>query len=166
MSLKCLLFRRVRPYIPRGFLGTGWFVRTTGCLEDRKATSSYEPFLRDISSLFSLRRDRQFERFLPKDTAPTTREGRIDPPPSSPSSHNTPRGQKTCVQQKTNLLQTMRLSFLLALSCFLYSSNKSLECHAFQFMKGWKMPTYDPHEEAVKEKFGDKSKLYVEAKDP
>jgi len=28
---------------------------------------------------------------------------------------------------------------------------------AFQFMKGWKMPTYDPHEEAVKEKFGDKS---------
>jgi protochlorophyllide reductase len=32
--------------------------------------------------------------------------------------------------------------------------------HAFQFMKGWKMPTYDPYEEAVKEKFGDK-KLVV-----
>lgn len=31
---------------------------------------------------------------------------------------------------------------------------------AFQFMKGLKMPTYDPHEEAVKERFGDK-KLVV-----
>jgi len=30
--------------------------------------------------------------------------------------------------------------------------------HAFQFMKGWKMPTYDPYEEAVKERFADKSK--------
>lgn len=30
-------------------------------------------------------------------------------------------------------------------------------CHGFQFMKNWKMPTYDPYEEAVKEKFGDKS---------
>ena len=30
--------------------------------------------------------------------------------------------------------------------------------NAFQFMKDWKMPTYDPNEEAVKEKFGDKSK--------
>ena len=30
--------------------------------------------------------------------------------------------------------------------------------HAFQFMKDWKMPTYDPNEEAVKQKFGDKSK--------
>lgn len=28
---------------------------------------------------------------------------------------------------------------------------------AFQFMKGWKMPTHDPHAEAVQEKFGDKS---------
>ena len=28
---------------------------------------------------------------------------------------------------------------------------------AFQFMKGLKMPTYDPHEEAIKERFGDKS---------
>jgi hypothetical protein len=30
-------------------------------------------------------------------------------------------------------------------------------CHSFQFMKNFKMPTYDPHEEAVKERFGDKS---------
>ena len=30
--------------------------------------------------------------------------------------------------------------------------------NAFQFMKDWKMPTYDPNEEAVKERFGDKSK--------
>jgi hypothetical protein len=30
-------------------------------------------------------------------------------------------------------------------------------CHGFQFMKNFKMPTYDPHEEAVKERFGDKS---------
>jgi hypothetical protein len=29
--------------------------------------------------------------------------------------------------------------------------------HGFQFMKNWKMPTYDPYEEATKEKFGDKS---------
>ena len=29
----------------------------------------------------------------------------------------------------------------------------------FEFMKGWKMPTYDPHEQAVKERFGDKSKI-------
>jgi hypothetical protein len=29
--------------------------------------------------------------------------------------------------------------------------------YGFQFMKSWKMPTYDPYEEAVKEKFGDKS---------
>jgi hypothetical protein len=29
--------------------------------------------------------------------------------------------------------------------------------NAFQFMKDWKMPTYDPNEDAVKEKFGDKS---------
>jgi hypothetical protein len=27
----------------------------------------------------------------------------------------------------------------------------------FQFMKSWKMPTYDPHEEAIQERFGDKS---------
>ena len=34
--------------------------------------------------------------------------------------------------------------------------------NAFQFMKDWKMPTYDPNEEAVKEKFGDKSKsIYI-----
>lgn len=31
---------------------------------------------------------------------------------------------------------------------------------AFQFMKGWKMPTYDPHEEAVKARFGDKSTFH------
>jgi hypothetical protein len=31
--------------------------------------------------------------------------------------------------------------------------------NAFQFMKDWKVPTYDPNEEAVKEKFGDKSKF-------
>jgi hypothetical protein len=31
------------------------------------------------------------------------------------------------------------------------------KCSGFQFMKNWKMPTYDPYEEAVKEKFGDKS---------
>lgn len=29
--------------------------------------------------------------------------------------------------------------------------------HAFQFMKGWKMPTYDPNQEIVQERFGDKS---------
>lgn len=29
---------------------------------------------------------------------------------------------------------------------------------AFQFMKNWKMPVHDPYEEAVKDKFGDKSK--------
>ena len=29
---------------------------------------------------------------------------------------------------------------------------------AFQFMKNWKMPVHDPHEQAVKERFGDKSK--------
>ena len=29
--------------------------------------------------------------------------------------------------------------------------------NSFQFMKGWKMPTYDPYEEEVKNKFGDKS---------
>ncbi len=28
----------------------------------------------------------------------------------------------------------------------------------FEFMKSWKMPTYDPYEAAVKERFGDKSK--------
>ena len=33
--------------------------------------------------------------------------------------------------------------------------------NAFQFMKDWKMPTYDPNEEAVKEKFGDKSKSKI-----
>jgi hypothetical protein len=31
--------------------------------------------------------------------------------------------------------------------------------YGFQFMKNWKMPTYDPYEEAVKEKFGDKSEF-------
>jgi hypothetical protein len=30
-------------------------------------------------------------------------------------------------------------------------------CHGFQFMKNWKMPTHDPHQEAVQERFGDKS---------
>jgi hypothetical protein len=29
--------------------------------------------------------------------------------------------------------------------------------YGFQFMKGWKMPTYDPQEEATQTKFGDKS---------
>jgi len=29
----------------------------------------------------------------------------------------------------------------------------------FQFMSKWKMPVHDPHEDAVKDKFGDKSKL-------
>jgi hypothetical protein len=28
---------------------------------------------------------------------------------------------------------------------------------AFQFMKNWKMPTYDPNAEAVAQKFADKS---------
>jgi hypothetical protein len=37
----------------------------------------------------------------------------------------------------------------------------SFGCDAFQFMKDWKMPTYDPNEEAVKERFGDKSKFFV-----
>ena len=41
--------------------------------------------------------------------------------------------------------------FLLFTTLVLPASN------AFQFMKGWKMPTYDPYEEAVKDKFGDKS---------
>jgi hypothetical protein len=31
-------------------------------------------------------------------------------------------------------------------------------CNGFQFMSGWKMPTYDPHEEAIQERFGNKSK--------
>ena len=31
--------------------------------------------------------------------------------------------------------------------------------HSFQFMKGWKLPTHDPHQEAVSQKFGDKSTL-------
>lgn len=30
--------------------------------------------------------------------------------------------------------------------------------YGFQFMKGWKMPIYDPKEEATNAKFGDKSK--------
>ena len=29
---------------------------------------------------------------------------------------------------------------------------------SFQFMKNWKMPTHDPHQEAIEERFGDKSK--------
>jgi hypothetical protein len=28
----------------------------------------------------------------------------------------------------------------------------------FQFMSKWKMPTHDPHQEQVEQKFGDKSK--------
>ena len=28
---------------------------------------------------------------------------------------------------------------------------------AFQFMKGWKMPTVDPHQAEIEERFGDKS---------
>jgi hypothetical protein len=36
----------------------------------------------------------------------------------------------------------------------------SLGCDAFQFMKDWKMPTYDPNEEAVKVRFGDKSEFF------
>ena len=31
---------------------------------------------------------------------------------------------------------------------------------AFQFMKNWKMPVHDPYDEAVKAKFGDKSKFF------
>ena len=29
--------------------------------------------------------------------------------------------------------------------------------NAFQFMKGWKMPTIDPHQAEVEQRFGDKS---------
>jgi hypothetical protein len=29
--------------------------------------------------------------------------------------------------------------------------------HAFQFMKNFKMPTYDPNQEIVEERFGNKS---------
>ena len=32
--------------------------------------------------------------------------------------------------------------------------------HAFQFMKDWKVPVHDPHEQAVKERFGDKSTYF------
>jgi hypothetical protein len=41
------------------------------------------------------------------------------------------------------------------------SSSGGGSCDAFQFMKDWKMPTYDPNEDAVKERFGDKSKLLL-----
>jgi hypothetical protein len=30
--------------------------------------------------------------------------------------------------------------------------------NAFQFMQGWKLPTYDPNAKAAEERFGDKSK--------
>lgn len=40
-------------------------------------------------------------------------------------------------------------------SLFLLASLASTQ--AFQFMKNWKMPVHDPHEAAVKARFGDKS---------
>ena len=46
----------------------------------------------------------------------------------------------------------MKLAPILVLSALLLPGGST-----FQFMSKWKMPTYDPYEEAVKEKFGDKS---------
>ena len=33
--------------------------------------------------------------------------------------------------------------------------------NAFQFMKGWKMPTIDPHQAEVEQRFGDKSTFEI-----
>ena len=51
------------------------------------------------------------------------------------------------------ILITMKL-FLSLFTLVSVASN----VQAFQFMKNWKMPVHDPHEQAVKERFGDKSK--------
>jgi hypothetical protein len=34
----------------------------------------------------------------------------------------------------------------------------AVPCEGFQFMSKWKMPTHDPNQEKIQEKFGDKSK--------
>lgn len=39
----------------------------------------------------------------------------------------------------------------------LYVAILATAAEAFQFMKGWKLPTYDPNEEVSQQKFGDKS---------
>jgi hypothetical protein len=48
----------------------------------------------------------------------------------------------------------VRMYHLLAL---LLITGSPVVVNSFQFMKGWKMPTYDPQEEATQTKFGDKS---------
>ena len=50
----------------------------------------------------------------------------------------------------TNNMKTLSLVVVAAL----WSSSST---SAFQFMSKWKMPVHDPHEQAVKERFGDKS---------
>lgn len=52
------------------------------------------------------------------------------------------------------MIQTKKTFLFLLAACLATTSE------AFQFMKNWKMPVHDPHEFAVKERFGDKSKCY------
>ena len=42
-------------------------------------------------------------------------------------------------------------------SLFLLVASSATGTQAFQFIKNWKMPVIDPHEQAVKDRFGDKS---------
>jgi hypothetical protein len=37
----------------------------------------------------------------------------------------------------------------------------AVPCHGFQFMSKWKMPTHDPNQEKIKERFGDKSECTI-----
>jgi hypothetical protein len=50
-------------------------------------------------------------------------------------------------------------TFVFVLVVVVVSILSVVSIDAFQFMKDWKLPTYDPNEEAVKDKFGDKSKM-------
>jgi hypothetical protein len=73
----------------------------------------------------------------------------------SPSPTSKPQQQKGFEQSFVFfLIKMVRMYHLLTL---LLITVGSPVVYSFQFMKGWKVPTYDPKEEATKTKFGDKS---------